>query len=1146
MTDRNSLLDKLKIKNTPQIYKDINIPLPEKQEEVILKTKITDKTNQNLIDKDDFINKIKSNLNTAKKQSTPSESIKDKSLKYSSFNPNFKIIRKLNRTITLTENQETSDSEDEDENKVPSKTKKQTTSKRTTTKPIGQIVEGPVSMLKIEDVDLKGLPKTKQEDITLKSSSFYLNNRAKFIDFITTIFSKYEDELKENNSSCSDKNDDKFSLMGHQKLIKDYISKYTPYRGILLFHGLGSGKTCSSIAIAEGLKQDKKVMVLTPASLRTNYVEELKKCGDDIYKKNQFWQFVPSNNDITTINTLSNILSLSADIIKEQGGAWLINIKKNPNFENLNTSEKKSLDSQLNLMIRNKYKFISYNGIRNEHLDMLSKNNSINPFDNKVIIIDEAHNFVSRIVNKIDKKYDEKNTPLSIKLYNYLLDAKNSRVVMLTGTPIINYPNEIGILFNIIRGKIRTFNFKLDIKTDKKISKDFFDNIFGVKPSKLKFKLSKNNIMDYFEYDSNTTILTITRNPFGFININKNSLYDGVKLNESGNLSDIDFVKIIIKLLKKYNIEVYKNSIKSKSYKALPDKIDDFKSYFIDVNNDFINTNLFKKRILGLTSYFRDMQSLMPKYDKETNFHVIKIKMSNYQFGKYEGARVEERKLEKKNKKKKGGPDDLFDETPSTYRIFSRAYCNFVFPEKIKRPMPDNNLKTKLEKGIEEMKTLNLPVIDEDDLDAVSVEEKIDNIDGRYDADDDLKTNINYEKRIKSALKQLNEDKNTYLTKTYKESQDEKSQDEDKDKDKDEDEDEEEPTGLQKYSPKFLHILENIQDTEHKGLHLIYTQFRTLEGIGILKLVLEANGFTQFKIALKDKEWVLNISEENKGKPMFALYTGTETVEEKEIIRNVFNGAWKFIPTSLSKQLTNISTNNFYGEIIKVLLITASGAEGISLKNVRYVHITEPYWHPVRINQVIGRARRICSHEDLPEPERTVDVFLYLMTFTKKQMESNDAIELRLKDKSKIDNMTPVSSDELLYEISTLKEDLTNKILHNVKESSIDCFLHSNSDENLKCFTFNTNDPNKYSYNPSFEKEEDDKEMAQNQMVVKWKAKVININGIKHAFNKGNNGVYKLQSYLDGAPVQVGVIEFNKDKSFKFKPFADDYVKNLR
>lgn len=1143
MTDQISLLDKLKIKNTPKKDDSINIRLPKKDVEVILKTKVIDKTAEKLVDKNDFMNKIKGNLTTKPNKLTPPMSIKDKSLKNSSFNPNFKIIRKLNRTIILTENQETIDAEDYDET---SKTKKQPTKKAT--KSIKQVAEGPTTMLKIEDIDLGGLTKKKQEDITLKSSSFYLNNRAKFIDFITSIFSKYDEELKDNKSSCSDKNDNNFALMGHQKVIKDYISKYTPYRGILLFHGLGSGKTCSSIAIAEGLKQDKKVIVLTPASLRTNYVEELKKCGDDIYKKNQFWQFIPAN-DITTINTLSNILTLPSDIISKQGGAWVVNVKNPPNFENLNTSEKKSLDGQLNLMIRNKYKFISYNGIRNEHLDMLSKNNTINPFDNKVIVIDEAHNFVSRIVNKIDKNFDDKNPPLSIKLYNFLLNSKNSRVVMLTGTPIINYPNEIAILFNIIRGKIRTFSFKLNIKTDKKITNEFFDEIFGVKPTKLKFKLTKNNIMDYFEYDSNTTTLTITRNPFGFINTTNTSIYEGVKLNESGNINDSDFVKIIMKLLKKYNIDVYKDSIKSKSYKALPDKKDEFKRNFIDVNNNFINTNLFKKRILGLTSYFSDMQSLMPRYEKDTNFHVIKIEMSKYQFGRYESARVEERKTEKPKKPGQSGKDELFDETPSTYRIFSRAYCNFVFPEKIKRPMPDNNWKTKLEKGIEDMKDVKLPILDEDDLDAVSVEEKMDNIDGRYDADDDLKVNVNYEKRIKSALKELNENKNLYLVENTQEISAEPDADADTDADTDADakDEDKEKTGLQKYSPKFLKMLKTIEDTNNavnedgvklKGLHLIYTQFRTLEGVGILKLVLEANGYTQFKIAMKNKEWVLDISEENKGKEMFALYTGTETVEEKEIIRNVFNGAWKFIPTSLSKQLTNISTNNFYGEIIKILIITASGAEGISLKNVKYVHITEPYWHPVRMNQVIGRARRICSHEDLPEPERTVDVFLYLMTFNKKHLEGNDAIELRLKDKSKIDNMTPVSSDELLYEISSLKEDLTNQILHSVKESSIDCFLHSKANQNLKCFTFNTNDPNKFSYNPSFEKEEDDKEMAQNQMVIKWKAKVITINGIKYAFNKSNNGVYKLQSYYDGAPVQVGEIKFNKDKTFKYEPFA--------
>ena len=82
----------------------------------------------------------------------------------------------------------------------------------------------------------------------------------------------------------------------------------------------------------------------------------------------------------------------------------------------------------------------------------------------------------------------------------------------------------------------------------------------------------------------------------------------------------------------------------------------------------------------------------------------------------------------------------------------------------------------------------------------------------------------------------------------------------------------------------------------------------------------------------------------------------------------------------------SMNKNNFYGELIKVFMITSSGAEGIDLKNVRYVHIVEPYWHPVRKEQVIGRAVRINSHADLLPEFRSVKVFMYLMTFSEKQL----------------------------------------------------------------------------------------------------------------------------------------------------------------
>jgi SNF2 family DNA or RNA helicase len=78
-----------------------------------------------------------------------------------------------------------------------------------------------------------------------------------------------------------------------------------------------------------------------------------------------------------------------------------------------------------------------------------------------------------------------------------------------------------------------------------------------------------------------------------------------------------------------------------------------------------------------------------------------------------------------------------------------------------------------------------------------------------------------------------------------------------------------------------------------------------------------------------------------------------------------------------NKKYFNVPDNKD-GKVIKIILISPAGSEGISLKNVRQVHVLEPYWNEVRINQLIGRAVRQCSHADLPMKERYVDVYRYL------------------------------------------------------------------------------------------------------------------------------------------------------------------------
>ena len=940
------------------------------------------------------------------------------------------------------------------------------------------------TLVVIDDVPLEKRLPQPQPNIIIRKPSYYQNNRQMFINFINSAFTDYRDDIIDDSKqvSCDAASGDFKELLTHQKIVRDYINIYTPYRGLLLYHGLGSGKTCSSIAIAEGLKHNKQVVIMTPASLQTNYREEIKNCGDPIYKKKQYWEFISIEDNPRYLDSLSKILNLKTTFIKKNKGAWLVNVSKEPNYESLSNIDKNSVNIQIDEMIKSKYKFINYNGLQNRHLQVLTRDYTINPFNDKVIIIDEAHNFVSRIVNKIGK-----TEKLSMRLYEYLMSAENCKIVLLSGTPIINYPNEIAIFFNILRGYIKTWNLVLDIKTAQKINTDSITKMFTSNKR-------LNNIVDYIDYKATSKTLSVTKNPFGFINMydtkdKTDNTFRGIKVNENGDITDSDFQRLIINILSTNNIEVRATNIKIISYKALPDNLEEFNNYFVNTETgDIKNENLFKRRILGLTSYFRDQDALMPRFNKNTDITVIRIPMSDKQLGVYEEARKEERKLEKQRKKPKGGEDD---KSTSTYRIFSRAFCNFVFPTSIGRPMPNDKNK------IGDIKGENLNKLDEDMLDGNILENKLKNVDGLYELDDKAEiegqlkdvVDSNYDKRIEEALEKLVEGADEFLSKA----------------------------GLSEYSPKLLNVLENLQDPSFDGLHLLYSQFRTIEGIGVLKLILEHHGYAHFKLKKTPSgDYDVDIREEDKLKPKFVLYTGTETTEEKEIIRKVFNGAWDDIPSGIKKYITDVigAENNNMGEVIKLIMITASGAEGISLKNVRFVHILEPYWHPIRMQQVIGRARRICSHNALPEDKQTVSVFLYLMTFSDTNLDKAST-ELKLHDKGKLDKSKNVTSDELLYEISTIKENINSKILHAIKESSIDCSLHNKEDsgEQLVCYSFGNPKPNGYVYVPSYENNSTDDISDVNKQKITWKAVNVKIKGKDYALNKATGEFYDLGSY---------------------------------
>jgi hypothetical protein len=197
-----------------------------------------------------------------------------------------------------------------------------------------------------------------------------------------------------------------------------------------------------------------------------------------------------------------------------------------------------------------------------------------------------------------------------------------------------------------------------------------------------------------------------------------------------------------------------------------------------------------------------------------------------------------------------------------------------------------------------------------------------------------------------------------------------------------------------KYSSKIKAILDCI--LESKGIVLIYSQY-IYGGILPMALALEELGFKRYGDAanslLKDKPNPLNIYN-LKNDPG---YTGKNKQANYSIISGDIN-----LSTNNNAEIDALTINNSEGERVKVVLISQAGTEGIDLKNLRQVHVIEPWYNLNRIEQIIGRARRNCSHIELPLEERNVTLFLHCSYLNDPEMESIDRMIYRFAEKKSV------------------------------------------------------------------------------------------------------------------------------------------------
>ena len=148
---------------------------------------------------------------------------------------------------------------------------------------------------------------------------------------------------------------------------------------------------------------------------------------------------------------------------------------------------------------------------------------------------------------------------------------------------------------------------------------------------------------------------------------------------------------------------------------------------------------------------------------------------------------------------------------------------------------------------------------------------------------------------------------------------------------------------------------------ENEGISLIYSQYLH-SGLIPIACALEELGYDNYNTSKNFVEKSYKQKNKiNRRKESYIIITGQ-----------------KNISMSVQKEISiAVSDENKKGNIIKAILISKAGSEGIDFKNIRNVHILEPWFNMNRIEQIIGRAIRNCSHKKLPFKERNVNIYLY-------------------------------------------------------------------------------------------------------------------------------------------------------------------------
>jgi superfamily II DNA or RNA helicase len=238
------------------------------------------------------------------------------------------------------------------------------------------------------------------------------------------LLTDYKDIKEYRDNFCSGS----FSFHKHQTFLANFLNPNTPYQGMLVFHGVGTGKTAGGIVMAEAFKpiikkHNTKIYILVPGPLfKENWKRELLNATGETYLK-----------EITSQGTYLNPEEL--ENAKRQAlnmALQYYRIMSYKTFYRKVLGEKIREKEELGEKVKTSFRKTDTGEIEREvAIDKIEN------LDNTLLIVDEAHNITGNEYGDAVKKI--------------ISSSKNLKVVLMTATPMKDSADDIVSLLNFIR-----------------------------------------------------------------------------------------------------------------------------------------------------------------------------------------------------------------------------------------------------------------------------------------------------------------------------------------------------------------------------------------------------------------------------------------------------------------------------------------------------------------------------------------------------------------------------------------------------------------------------------------------------------------------------------------------------------------------